>query len=700
MAKKSPLEKSVEEFILSRTGRFSFEELSESLKAQGRKKSPEKEILDILETGGLVFSRDFNTFAPRHIFFRKARFMISPTDDEVKAKILIPGHRFIPFCSLLTNPRDCVLRLPDGTELPRRTVGKKVRDILIYYSLYGRESLPAMLAADRPENAEALRGADFPDAAVQVTVFDFAPAFDRWKFVFGDGVLLVVEDWIRGVFTIDHVKKKKRLELMKDSEDWIRGLEKGFSKTFDDLGLNFPLEEQVAYAYFYAGKRVLKNPPLHLGGFIDSSPRVNFVDYGAETRLWHDTHIDPSMLKIPDPIEPSGATGSMDAIFHDLGISLSTVEVEAYMRDELFHRREDAEGVLQRIFAGRAAEFYSEEQLGDFVTYFEKLWNRVRRSYNFFSDQHTGKVRSRILAILDRHLEWQRGLDSRQVPREILPVQETTSAAQSTAFLVTYLKLLNKKSPAPESETDEILNLLPRIDESLENLRERIDEQIEKSVPEAKRAENRAIRLVRPEPAPVDPAGRRGRGPKRLYVLKIGLLHISPPIWRRVQVPGNFTLEDLHDTIQNAMGWDSYHAHSFLIDGKSYGTAAEEAAEFGIDESDESMFCLEELDLTEKKRFRYIYDFGDEWIHQVTVERVLPARGKSEEDKTSAVCLAGKRACPPEDCGGVPGYEEIIAALKAPLKKKYRERLDWLGDFDPEFFDLEAVNRRLRGEPS
>ena len=697
MGKKTLLQKGTEDFILARKKGFTFRELSDALVIPGKKKNPEKEILDILETDGLVFSRDFDRFMPRHVYFQGARFMVSPTETEVKSKILIPGHRFIPFCSRLTHPWECVITVSDA-EVPRKTVKEKVRDILTYFSLFGREHLPAIIAADRPSNSEVLRPEDFADSVVEITAFDFSAVFGRWKFSFGDGLIFTVKDWTRGIFTAEYIPKNRRLALMKSAADWTGKFEKGFLKTFDDLGLNFPMEEQVAYAYYYAGKTVLSSPPIHLGGFINSSTRVNFVDVGTETRLWSETHIDPSVLKLPDAAEPSGATGSLDAIFRDLGITLSETEVEAYMRDELFRRNEDPGRVLERIFEERSTEFFSEEQMNDFVRYFEKLWGRVKRSYNYFADQQTGRLRGRILEILDRQIDWLRGLDRYRVEAKDLPVQEMTSAAQSTAFLVEYLKLLNKKSSGSPAEIQETLELLPQIDSSLEDLRERIEEHLDDFLPETEQEVLRELRLVKPGPVDKTPPAARPRGTKHVFVLKVALMDIRPPIWRRIQVPGDFTLEDLHNTIQNAMGWDGYHAHSFIIDGAYYSPPAEEDGIFGTEDRNEEDHTLDGLELKERGKFRYIYDFGDSWTHQITVEKVLSLRGLSGEDKTSSRCLAGKRACPPEDCGGVPGYEEILEAVKSPFKKRYRERLDWLGDFDPEYFDIDAANRRLRGE--
>ena len=689
MTSKVSLERILEEFILGRKGKIALDELLLAVQAKAGKNVGEKEILDVLETRALAFSRDLESFMPRHVFFRNAKFMISPTEEEAKERILFPGHRFVPFCSLGVRPWNCTLKT-DGVLVPRAEATRKLKALAVYHSLFGTESLPGILIADHPANEEPLLTASGPSTEAVLTVYDFSVPFEKWGFKFGDGLLFTVEDWSEGIYSVDHVPAKERKSLMKKSKDWIERMEKGFLKAFDDLGLDYPMEEQIAYGYYYAGKEALKQPPIHLGGFIDSSSKVNFVEYGMETRLWNETHLDPALLRLPETLEAEGATGSIDAIFRDLGISLSEVELEAYMRDELFHRREEPEEVLKRVFSGRPLQFYSDEQLDDFVKYFDKLWKRVQRSYNFFADQHAGKVREKILVLLDRHIEWLRSLDSRGISAEALPVKEMTLAAQTSAFLETYLRIFNKKNPVSEAEIDEVLDLLPQIDSSLEGLRRSIEESL-KGREGAAPARN--LKLVKAE------AGeRKGRGKqaRQAFVLKIALQHLKPPVWRRLKLAGDFTLAELHEALQVAMGWDNYHAHSFLIDSRFYAPADEEGRT-SDDEIDEAQVTLEELGFSEGAKFRYTYDFGDDWVHLVSVEEVVSEEPSPEKDSPRVQCLAGKRACPPEDCGGAAGYEEILEALKAPHKKKYRERLDWLGDYDPEAFDLEAVNARLQG---
>lgn len=176
--------------------------------------------------------------------------------------------------------------------------------------------------------------------------------------------------------------------------------------------------------------------------------------------------------------------------------------------------------------------------------------------------------------------------------------------------------------------------------------------------------------------------------PQRIYQLKVTLRGIRPPIWRRIQVADNITLNRLHHILQTVMGWWEGHLYAFTVNGAAYGEAARE-----LDIRSDQRVKLGQLGLAEKSKFRYEYDFGDGWEHELLVEKILaPEPGVSYPR-----CLKGKRACPPEDVGGSWGYMEYLEAIQDPSHPQHDELLEWSGPFDPEAFDLEEVNQALSG---
>jgi hypothetical protein len=172
------------------------------------------------------------------------------------------------------------------------------------------------------------------------------------------------------------------------------------------------------------------------------------------------------------------------------------------------------------------------------------------------------------------------------------------------------------------------------------------------------------------------------------YQLKITLQDIDPAIWRRVLVPRELTLFDLHHVIQIVMGWEDDHLHDFTIKRQRYALPDVEDFDGPADES-RTLLCDV---VRSRSRFVYQYDFGDGWNHVVLVEKVV-----HDAEAPGPICVDGARACPPEDCGGPWGYQEKLEALSNPDDEETEELREWMGpDFDSELFDVASVNKELR----
>lgn len=191
---------------------------------------------------------------------------------------------------------------------------------------------------------------------------------------------------------------------------------------------------------------------------------------------------------------------------------------------------------------------------------------------------------------------------------------------------------------------------------------------------------------------------------KDIYQIKIKLLHSSPPIWRRILVPSKTKMPNIHKIIQTAMGWENAHLHSFRKGTEVYSPHTL-YDDFGIDYKN---IKLSDLLVIEKNKLLYEYDFGDGWMHEILLEKILPI----DPLLKYPVCIAGKLNCPPEDCGGVYQYNHLVALSKASQKEEktdvnkednvedndeeYDDFIEWLDeDFRPEFFDIDAVNKYL-----
>ena len=207
------------------------------------------------------------------------------------------------------------------------------------------------------------------------------------------------------------------------------------------------------------------------------------------------------------------------------------------------------------------------------------------------------------------------------------------------------------------------------------------------------------------------------------YQLRVTLKDTKPPIWRRLTVPADLPLGDLHKVIQIAMGWMDGHLHQFILPDKRPRPSLEETEKacangkpdedfisrmrggryFGpttdplgepIDMEYEDEYTVRLFDVCPKVKstLTYEYDFGDGWTHIIEVQKIFEAKTDSDCPK----CLAGKKNCPPEDSGGIWGYYNMLEILADPEHKEYEETLEWVGEeFDPDTLDLDEINAEL-----
>ena len=182
------------------------------------------------------------------------------------------------------------------------------------------------------------------------------------------------------------------------------------------------------------------------------------------------------------------------------------------------------------------------------------------------------------------------------------------------------------------------------------------------------------------------PATRKA--PESILVLRVDLAHLKPAIWRRLEVPADITLAQLHRVIQMAFDWYDSHLHCFEIGDRRYGRPMPDLFGMEMDDLDERKFRLNEVAAV-GTRFTYTYDFGDDWHHLIKVEKILAPTPGVRYPR----CVAGKNAAPPEDCGGPWGYAEMMQAVADPDHPERDELLEWLDeDFDPTEFDRDELN--------
>jgi hypothetical protein len=179
------------------------------------------------------------------------------------------------------------------------------------------------------------------------------------------------------------------------------------------------------------------------------------------------------------------------------------------------------------------------------------------------------------------------------------------------------------------------------------------------------------------------------KNPRYVYQIKVTLKGVKPPVWRRLLVSGNTDLSLLHRIIQVAMGWTNSHMHQFVVGLESFGVPH---PEFEDEMQSENGVRIGSLLTAEKDSMTYEYDFGDGWEHKIVLEKILPHK----PGESIPTCTGGRRACPPEDVGGVYGYADFLKVYGDANHPEHDEMVEWAGEsFDPERFDAAEVNRIL-----
>ena len=161
-------------------------------------------------------------------------------------------------------------------------------------------------------------------------------------------------------------------------------------------------------------------------------------------------------------------------------------------------------------------------------------------------------------------------------------------------------------------------------------------------------------------------------------------------IWRRFKCRSNIGLSDLHHVIQIIMGWYDCHLHEFIVGKNSYGIILPDEDNRNI--QDENKFKISDIITEKNPELKYWYDFGDDWYHSLKLEKTI----QNPDNFSKPVCLEGDLNCPPEDAGGIHGYYEKLKVLKGKKNQYYKEIKEWMGDYNPNDFDMEKINNLLK----
>ncbi|MFA6172408.1 MAG: hypothetical protein WC334_07450 [Kiritimatiellales bacterium] len=415
--KKQELNDLIRVFALKQSKTFEFERLVQYVEKRVQGDDDDDRLYEAACASEWLFGDDREMFTegfmPRHVFFKGAEFRVTPLDEEVEGGFLVPGHRFVPFISREVFPAEAILKLPDGSVAPTRTVSipyPMAGRCLLFFGQYGTIDY---LICDHESNAERLKPP--VEEPLELTVFDLRSFFESGGFQAGDSLMLKVEDWQKGVFSVRHVPSQQAPLDFAATHGWVQALRNGFKEACLEADLGHDCYEQTARMLRLASADedappVLCDPPLSLAAFFNMQKDLKVQTAGQTSFFWPDDEpLDSRMVNSLENgvCEPET---ELDACFEMLGLSMNSSEAEAYMRDALSRGEKNPDGVLARVISGRTLYFPTADDQREFYRLWQELWTGIQKTYVAGKDRHR-EMRSVFLDLNDQCLRVLRELD-------------------------------------------------------------------------------------------------------------------------------------------------------------------------------------------------------------------------------------------------------------------------------------------------
>ena len=647
-------------FLENATEPFTLAEVTEFIRMVDPKRTSNlaQEIAALIDMRNVAFRLDKRQWLSRRGFFENLAFVITPTKLELLNGILIPGHRCVPFANPIIMPHEYQF-FWYGSNIPATTTEGPPGDFYPFYCILGEEYAPQYVARDNPENEYAFNCDPYDDPPeVSIHTLDMRNIYRETAFVPGDHFVVRTLDWKEGHFSLE--KAGKEAWLPADLFTWFEAAEGGFEDSFALLGPGSSTEEQIAYAYWYGGKRMQELPAYSLEEFLyEKTERIETAPFGIETRFWF------AGKDIPDSKGLSGITVPPDRTFMEdmlfkRNVPISEYVLISYVRDALFRNEGDIDQVIDRIVP---PVIHLEEEEWDLLAdYVSDAMDDLRKHYSLFLDQSMGSTRQRVAelhtAVVDLAARLQKGeMDPSWLPRHTFIV-----LSQIQGHAAGLLEDLDTDEAPPEAELEAMENSLDSMIETYNDIKEMLDSAMDNF-----RRNN--LMVIRSGKDNVN------EGSWRAVQLSVS----GTDVWRRAMVSADCTLQDMHRLIQASLDWKDTYRHRFFVEGPG-----------GMDRKslDDKMKLK---DICEQGVGELQYEYGTKWnIKIVILAPYQPVKGEVMR------CVAGEGAAPPEVIGGPLRFRKIIGALEGGSDMEKQAALHELGaDFVPGLFDMEKCNQRI-----
>lgn len=478
-------------------GDFTAEELAKAANAELPRKS-ELKLEDVQsyvedeleECEELDIACDFNHKTDAYVYvkleeyFDGAKFLIKPTELELEHGILIPGHRFIPFCHPELMPGQITLKGHDGAKVARKKVSLPSKDLMPFHSLLGFSGFYDVLVDDSKSNERIIEDS-LGDTPVKISVFDMRSVYAAFQFKSGDHLVVTVKDYDGGVCKLGHLTLETMMKSVSEIRDWNDRLSEGLDSILEEMepfALSIP--QILSQALYRGGRTLVETPMSTIGAFLSKSEEFSIQNVMDQTTLWHkDVELDMDDL-VDDMDDQDGLADldpdSLDGLLGFLGYNLNESDVTAYMKDELYNGGDSFERACRWKDDRGVGDAECEDAIHDLERDLQEIWDDIREDYNRFEDKG-GALRTEMLRIKDAHLAWLRTLDDNHIDPKDMPKEEVYQLMQLTSVCDNMLAMLNDPEECAKisnQEKKQVMEMIEKIKPVFELLTQAVNDKL------------------------------------------------------------------------------------------------------------------------------------------------------------------------------------------------------------------------------
>jgi len=654
-------EEALYEFLENASEPFTLDDITVYVQASGQKPSKQlaKEIGAYLDIRKIAFRQDNKHWVSRKACFEPAVFVITPSRLELLNGILIPGHRCVPFANPLTLPNYYKF-FWKGEPIPVTTTEAPPEELYPYYCVYGEEFAPQYIARDNPENEESFNADPYEDPPeVSIHTLDMRGIYRECSFVPGDFFIVRTINWNECHFELEKMQKDNWPHT--DLDKWQEAAEMGFESSFALLGPGASTEEQIAFAYWYGGKRMREIPAYSLEEFLyEKTNRVDTVPYGIETRFWFAGKEIPDSTNLQNYTVPPDRTFIEDLLY-EKNIPISEFVILSYIRDSFYRNEKYVDLVINRLVP---PVIHLDEIEWDLLAdYISESMEDFYKGYSLFLDQGAGPVRQRVAELHTAVIELSTKLQKGEIEAAWLPRHTFIVLSQIQGHAAALLEDLAFDESPSDSDIAAMENALDSMIDTFTDIKELI---------------NTAMDNYRRSNLTLIHGGKTAEHSQDQFWRMIQISISGLEVWRRAIISHDCTMEELHKLIQIGMNWNGTLRFRFYCDtpdgGKEYL-------------HDKVKLC--DIDFHGKKEL--VYEYGPKW----NVKVILMSSYQPANDEITRF-VAGDGAAPPEHVDGPRHFRRLLSSLEIGGNlDKQAARHELGAEFVPGVFDLEKMNRKL-----